>query len=317
MRARKNGRAAKARKNGRAAAADIEEMFRAINTPRPDPAGEAGKAAALAALVDGSLLAPGVDGLERLGEAVRRGYLDDASEVSDATRRQIIDHVAARLRAGGAAEKIAAAQVMDSILLRPNVRARAAPPGAEPSASGAGGAEPAPGGGGPAPLDPGSNGAPPGGRDRRGQFARGNKLGRGNPVCRRMAQLRAALCRDLDEGKMEALGGKLYSLALAGDLEAAKLVLAYACGKPQRTPDADTLDAHEYAVLSGGPSLARLWFGANEVVDPRLACSIWRKLSAADADAATTQLLNSVESEPGRFAKDLDRVRARAAAAGR
>jgi hypothetical protein len=315
----KNSTKKRAARNGKAGADDIEEMFRAINTPRPDPAdadgGAAGKAAVLAALADGSLLAPGADGLNRLGDAIRRGYLDDASEVSDATRRQIIDHVAARVRAGGVAEKIAAAAVWDSIMNRPG--ARAVPPGAEPSASGAGGAEPAPGGGGPAPLDSESDGAPPGGRDRRGQFARGNKLGRGNPVCRRMAQLRVALCRDLDEGKMEALGGKLYSLALAGDLEAAKLVLAYACGKPQRTPDPDRLDAHEYAVLSGGPSLTQLWFGANETIDAGLACSIWRKLSASDPDAATTQLLNAVEAEPQRFAKDLDRVRARAAAAGR
>jgi hypothetical protein len=132
-----------------------------------------------------------------------------------------------------------------------------------------------------------------------------------------MAALRAALLKNLDDGKLATLGDALYAAALSGDWTAAELLLKYALGKPREAVDPDTLDAHEFAVLSAGPSLARLWFAANEVVDPQLACSIRRKLSAADADAATTQLVGAVEAEPQRFSKDLDRVRARAAAAGR
>jgi hypothetical protein len=317
----------KAGRNGRAAAdAELARLFEGIAgpaapAPEPDaPADEAGKAAALAALADGSLLAPGAGNLERLGRAVSAGWLDDAGLVSDSMRRKIIDHAAARLREGGPAEKIAAAGVWDAIIARPNVRA--VPPGAAPSTSGVGDAEPVPGGGGPAPSDSESDGAapggpPPGGRTKDGKFCRGNKISLGNAGARRQSALRGALLKTLDDDKLQALGESLYRRAIDGDIEAVKVLLGYALGKPGPAPDPDRLDAHEYAVLTGGPSLTQLWFGANETVDAGLAAAIWRKLSASDPDAATTQLLNAVESEPGRFAKDLDRVRARAAAAGR
>jgi hypothetical protein len=302
----KNGTKKRAARNGKADADDIEEMFRAINTPRPDlaaPADGAGKAEILAALADGSLLAPGADGLERLGEAIRRGWLDDADAVSDATRRKIIDHVAVRVREGGVAEKIAAAGAWDAIMGRPNVRAR--PGEAAPSDSESDGAPPGPGK------------PPPGGRTKDGKFCRGNRISLGNAGARRQSALRGALLKTLDEDKLQALGEALYRRGLDGDMEAVKVLLGYALGKPGPAPDPDRLDADEFAVLTAGPSLARLWLGVHEAVDPQFACAVWRKLSCASADAATDQLVGAVEAEPQRFAKDLDRVRARAAAVGR
>jgi hypothetical protein len=92
------------------------------------------------------------------------------------------------------------------------------------------------------------NGKPTEGHTAAGRFGPGNTCARGNPVARRMASLRAALVRDLDEGRMAALGQKLYDLALAGDLAAAKLLLAYAVGRPREAVDADWLDRDEWAV---------------------------------------------------------------------
>jgi hypothetical protein len=335
-RAKANGRKQRAKANGRAGD-DLEEMFRRINTPRPDPAApdpaddEAGKAAALAALADGSLLAPGADGLDRLGRAVAAGWLDDASEVSDARRRQIIAFVSERLRAGDPAEKVAAAACFDQILARPGARPVPAaacpgrpaslpqagslaggspgrgPPGAEPSASGAGGAEPAPGGGGPDPLVSDLNGAAEAddprrvGRDRRGKFTPGNACARGNPSNRRAAALRGALFQDLNEDRMR----RLFKRAMAGDLEATKLVLLYAVGKPREAPDADRLDLMEFQLLAAGPSLTKLWLAINEAVDPAFACAIWRQLSCASADAGIDQMLGVVQAEPARFAENL------------
>jgi hypothetical protein len=299
----------KKRSNNGKAPDDLAALFAALKTAPAASASaaadEAGRAAVLAGLSDGSLFAPGVENLNRLGQAIASGWLDDADLVSDATRRQVIDFVAERLRDGGVAEKIAAAGAWDAIMSRPGVRAR-------PEAAG-----------GPAPLHsedngdaPGADPRPPGGRTKRGRFAAGNHCARGNPAHRKAAALRAALGRELGEAEMQALGKKLYEQALAGDTTAARLLLEYVVGRPRLAPDADLLDAHEFAVLSAGPSLARLWLGVHEAVDPQFACSIWRKLSASDPDAATTQLVNAVEAEPQRFARDLDRVRARAAAAG-
>jgi hypothetical protein len=314
----------RASRNGKAAADDeLRRLFEAIAAPAaPDPAAaagdEAGRAAVLQALKDGSLLAGGVDNLRRIAGAVAAGTFD-GPEVDDAGRRRIVDHLGERLKAGSAAERAAAAQALNLVLARPN--ARAAPPGAEPSASGAGGAEPAPGGGDPLVSEvngaPAAGGPPRDGRTKEGKFARGNRLARGNPSNRRAAALRAALFADLDEGKMQALGRRLYERALAGDMEAVKVLLAYACGRPRLAPDPDRLDLDEWELLRAAPGLAQLWHAANEVVDVRFAAEIWKRLSAADADAATTQLVNAVQSEPQRFCKDLDRVRARAAANGR
>jgi hypothetical protein len=312
-RAARNGR--KKRANGRAPD-DLAELFAGLYAD-PDPADApgdgSGKAEVLAEVADNSIFEAGAGGLKRLAEAIGRGWLDDPAEVTDATRRQIIDHVGRRLESGTPAEKVAAAAAFDAIVSRPGARPEPAaacaagslgrgPPGAEPSASGAGGAEPAPGGGGPAgPSATASNG----GRTRRGTFARGNKCAKGNPFARKMALFRSSLLRGLDEGKLEALGDKLYSLALAGDVTAAELLLKYAVGKPTPAVNPDRLDSDEFAVLTSGPTLSALWHAAHEVADPAFAVEIWKRLSASGPDAATTQLVNAVEAEPGRFAKDL------------
>jgi hypothetical protein len=311
-RAGRNGRAKRPARNG---ADDLATLLAGINgavPPPPDaPAGGDDRARALAALADGSLLAPGADNLTRLGRAIAAGHLDDADLVGDSTRRKIIDFVSGRLREGGPAEKVAAAACLDQILARPN--ARAVPPGAAPSTSGVGDAEPVPGGGGPAPLLTGDNGAadepPPGGRGRDGKFTRGNACARGNPHHRRAAALRAALGADLGEAELKQLGRRLFEQALSGDATAARLLLEYVCGRPRPCPDEDALDLMEWKLLAAAPSLTALWLAANEVVDVRFALEIWKKLSASSPDAAVTQLLNAVESEPERFSRDLSAER--------
>jgi hypothetical protein len=302
MRSRKNGRAARSRKNGRAAADDIEAMFRAINgaptaLDAAAPDGEAGKAEVLAAVADGSIFNAGVDNLRRLGQAVGAGWLDDPTEVSDATRRKIIDHVAARLREGGPAEKVAAAQVMDGILLRPGVRARPEAAGAAPLHSEDNGDA------------PGADPRPPGGRTKRGRFAAGNRCARGNPAHRHAAALKAALGEGIGPDEVKALGKQLYQQALSGDTVACRLLLEHLIGRPRLAPDPDRLDIEEYAILTGGPSLSRLWIGANETVDAGFAAQIWRKLSASDPDAGIDQMLGAVQAEPQRFARELSAER--------
>jgi hypothetical protein len=104
---------------------------------------------------------------------------------------------------------------------------------------------------------------------------------------------------------MKRLGRKLYEQGLAGDVVAARLFLEYVVGRPRLIPDEDALDLDEWKLLAAGPSLAAAWHGIHEVVDPRFACEVWKRLSAASADAATDQLVDAVQREPARFAGDL------------
>jgi hypothetical protein len=101
-----------------------------------------------------------------------------------------------------------------------------------------------------APSRNGTNGAAPPipspalwGRDGRGRFAPGNAGGPGNPFGKKTAALRKAFLDALSPERIRDLADRLYGQAVAGDLAAAKLVLAYAVGRPDPAPDPDRVDA--------------------------------------------------------------------------
>jgi hypothetical protein len=88
--------------------------------------------------------------------------------------------------------------------------------------------------------------APPrGGRDERGRFTRNNLGGPGNPFARRVAAFRSTLAAAVTEEMIAAVVAKLTEAALAGDLAAIKLFLAYTVGKPAPAVSPDTLDVEE------------------------------------------------------------------------
>jgi hypothetical protein len=95
------------------------------------------------------------------------------------------------------------------------------------------------------------------GRTAKGTFAPGNQFARGNPNARKMAALRAALLEAATVERMKALGEKLYELAMAGDLAAAKLLLVYAIGKAPEAVDADRLDLDEWAIANAAPTVGQ------------------------------------------------------------
>jgi hypothetical protein len=120
-------------------------------------------------------------------------------------------------------------------------------------ANGAAGNPPAP------PLTPSADGAAKPGQDARtGKFLPGNKLGRGNPHYRRLAASRTAFLEAVGPEQVKELAAKLQRMALAGSLEAAKLVLAYAIGKPGAAADPDRADMDEWQLLDAWPTLAQV-----------------------------------------------------------
>src|SRR5438552_12265233 len=87
--------------------------------------------------------------------------------------------------------------------------------------------------------------ASPAARDAQGRFGPGNAGGPGNPFARRTAEYRQAFADAITAEEIGALARQLYLQALAGDLAAAKLVLAYTIGKPTPAVEPDRLDVQE------------------------------------------------------------------------
>jgi hypothetical protein len=86
------------------------------------------------------------------------------------------------------------------------------------------------------------------GRDERGRFAEGNAGGPGNPFARQTAALRRALCQTVSTEDVQAVTLRLIEQAKGGDVAAARLLFAYAIGRPAEVVDPDLLDVQEWQV---------------------------------------------------------------------
>ena len=89
---------------------------------------------------------------------------------------------------------------------------------------------------------------PKGSREANGRFAEGNPGGRGNPFGRRLCANRAAILNVIGPEEIEQVMAALMKEALAGDLQAAKLILQYAVGKPAAAKEPDRVDVDEFEV---------------------------------------------------------------------
>jgi hypothetical protein len=131
---------------------------------------------------------------------------------------------------------------------------------------------------GPAPLPPSADGTAPAGKDpATGRFVAGNKCGQGNPHYRRLAANRSAFLEAVGPEQVKALAVRLLAQALAGNVDAARLVLAYAVGRPQPAADPDGADADEWRLHSEGPLFADVLAEAGKIVF-REALDIVRRL---------------------------------------
>ena len=97
----------------------------------------------------------------------------------------------------------------------------------------------------PRPHEPAAPTPPSEAHDTRGRFARGNPGGPGNPFARQVAALRKVILNRLTEEDLLAITEALLAKAKEGSVGAAKLLLAYAIGKPASSPDPDRLDGQE------------------------------------------------------------------------
>jgi len=86
-----------------------------------------------------------------------------------------------------------------------------------------------------------------------GRFKTGNTAAVGNPFARKVAQLRAKLLDCITDDKLAEIVAGLVAAASAGDVGAAKLVLAYSVGPPLPAVSPDRLDDDEFAVMRSKP----------------------------------------------------------------
>ena len=94
------------------------------------------------------------------------------------------------------------------------------------------------------PLKPAGNGN----RDKRGRFQSGNTAGKGNPLGKKVGQLRSALIGSVTDGDMKAIIKALVKKARGGDVAAAKIVLERTLGKPAEFDLLERLEAIEQFV---------------------------------------------------------------------
>jgi hypothetical protein len=119
------------------------------------------------------------------------------------------------------------------------------------------------------------------GHDARGRFTKGNQAACGNPITRKMAQLRTALVTAIDEHKIETLADRLYQQALAGDVPAASLLLRYCVGRPAEAVDPDSVNEDEWRRLKDMPSRQALLVASVDSIPTDEAIDGLRKLLAA------------------------------------
>ena len=86
------------------------------------------------------------------------------------------------------------------------------------------------------------------GRNARGQFTIGNHAAQGNPLARRIGQLRSALVGAVTVEDMVAIARKLVEQARGGDVLAMRLLLERTIGKPVELDVIERLEQLESAL---------------------------------------------------------------------
>ncbi|HJT76751.1 MAG TPA: hypothetical protein VJ739_06075, partial [Gemmataceae bacterium] len=89
--------------------------------------------------------------------------------------------------------------------------------------------------------------------------------GRGNPHYRKLAANRTAFLEAVGPEQVRALAAQLLARALAGDVDAARLVLAYVVGRPQPAADPDGADGDEWRMLREGTIFADMLAEASKM----------------------------------------------------
>jgi hypothetical protein len=115
-------------------------------------------------------------------------------------------------------------------------------------------------------------------RDPTGRWLRGCPPGPGNPFVRAVGARRKAILEAVTAEDVAAVARKLRDQALAGDVAAAKVLLAYVVGKPAPAADPDRADLQEVRLLLEAPLAEQLLTSAVGAVAADVAAE-WLRLA--------------------------------------
>jgi hypothetical protein len=91
-----------------------------------------------------------------------------------------------------------------------------------------------------------------------------------------MAEARKAILSDLGTEGVLRITRRLFEQALGGDVNAARVLLLYAVGKPTKAADPDNVDLDEWSKADAMPSLCRVWSRMLENISPQQALQLLR-----------------------------------------
>jgi hypothetical protein len=151
-------------------------------------------------------------------------------------------------------------------------------------------------------------------RDKAGRWAACNPGGPGNPFARRTAQLRKALCEAVSAEEMAALGRVLLQKATEGDMAAAKLLLAYAVGRPADVVNPDTLDFQEWQHFQQVPASPGVVHQILNCLPTEFACQLIRILLPNTEFQIKEKFIKKWEGDDRRNVRNLRRRAAKKAA---
>ena len=151
----------------------------------------------------------------------------------------------------------------------------------------------------------------PAGRTAGGKFAKGNTCGRGNPFARRLGAFRTAFLDAVSDSDVAEVAQTLRDLAVAGDVAAAQVFLAYAVGKPARVVEPDRLDLDEFALLDAAPTKARVVAVILQGTDPAAAAAEVARSLIANDDVGTAEAVLSATQTSLNVDRVLEEVKAR------
>ena len=87
-----------------------------------------------------------------------------------------------------------------------------------------------------------------GDRQSNGRFSKGNAGGPGNPHFRKVAGLRSAMLNAITDEDIGLIIKRMIEAAKEGDLNAAKLILSYAIGRPDNPINPDRVELNDRSI---------------------------------------------------------------------
>jgi hypothetical protein len=137
------------------------------------------------------------------------------------------------------------------------------------------------------------------GHDSKGRFVKGNAGGRGRPAnafARQGAALRGVVAAVVNEAEVRVIAEALLEKARDGDVAAAKLLWAYAIGRPGAPADPDSIDLDELRLYEKAIEAMLHLPSMVNALSPDVACDILRTARPLITADTAQQLAEGLKS---------------------